>query len=83
MVSGIRPIEVKVGEISMIAVTKIEGHVCARCYGPAQASQNNPRRTDWCMICGHRADGVKMMGKIGQWGRIYVDTQEAGRREIS
>ena len=42
---------------------KLMGHVCFYCYHKSDQSgmrsKENPARTDWCAICGHRGEGIK------------------------
>jgi hypothetical protein len=39
-----------------------EGHICSTCqvrHGIRQSpTPDNPRKTDWCVICKHRAEGI-------------------------
>lgn len=40
----------------------VYGHVCNYCYkqaDPAKPTKDNPLRTDFCMVCGHRGEGLK------------------------
>jgi len=47
-------------------------HVCTSCCHPLSCSPDNPRRTDWCAICGHRSEGQKRMTTEGKWGSVVV-----------
>ena len=49
------------------------GHVCNLCRGIAgQQSKENPRRTDWCVKCGHRGEGIRKILKRLGWGQLRV-----------
>ncbi len=53
----------------------MEGHVCNYCVPKSKASPANPRRTDFCVICNHRMEGVRLPVKKGIGGAIVlVDT---------
>ena len=34
-------------------------HVCFYCHKGGDQTPKNPSRTDWCVMCGHRAEGIK------------------------
>jgi len=53
----------KVGEI-------VSGHFCINCLqyvNKAEASPENPYKTDWCICCGHRANGLTSTALVGEW----------------
>lgn len=56
-------------------------HCCGECIYHAVASDTgwgrfaspaNPRRTDWCAVCGGRAEGVKMAVHRYKWGGFRI-----------
>ena len=54
---------------------KISGHCCYRCQPSADKiifSEKNKAKTDFCFICGHRAEGGNTTAVIdhNEWGRI-------------
>jgi hypothetical protein len=51
---------------------RVVRHVCTSCCNPLSCSPENPRRTDWCAICGHRSEGQKRITTEGKWGSIVV-----------
>jgi hypothetical protein len=51
-------------------------HVCTSCCHPLSCSPDNPRRTDWCVICGHRSEGQKRMTTESKWGSVVVVSNE-------
>ena len=49
------------------------GHVCNCCHGVnGEQTQENPMRTDWCVKCGHRGEGIKRAMKQLEWGQLRV-----------
>ena len=54
----------------------VVGHVCHSCmeYVDKPTKENNPRITDWCMICHHRGEGYRTTGKVADWFRIIPTT---------
>lgn len=48
----------------------VRGHFCFNCLScvdEAHRSKNNPAKTDWCICCGHRAEGLNSTGLVGDW----------------
>jgi hypothetical protein len=50
----------------------IVGHVCYRCHAGFDQTPDNPARTDFCEICGHRGEGIKRTMAKGDWGILHV-----------
>ena len=50
----------------------ILGHVCHSCkeFADKPVMENNPRCTDWCMVCHHRGEGYDATAKVTDWFRI-------------
>lgn len=56
-------------------------HVCGYCLAHYTGKDggwgrfittDNPSKTDWCAICGHRGEGVKMPGYLNEWKLFRV-----------
>ena len=57
--------------------TVVKGHFCYDCLktvDDADASKDNPYRTDFCLKCGHRKEGLISTGQVGDWGMIGKNT---------
>jgi len=50
----------------------IVGHVCFYCHKGFDQTPDNPSRTDFCVKCGHRGEGIKRTMTKGDWGILYV-----------
>lgn len=53
-----------------IRVEHLVGHVCFYCCKGADQTANNPSRTTFCDVCGHRGEGIQRELKRGAWGSI-------------
>ena len=63
----------------------VKGHFCYACLKAVdsqKASPSNPRRTDWCLRCGHRGEGLQSSALagdglvLGPTKAILTDKQE-------
>jgi len=48
----------------------VKGHFCISCLKYVDhtiASENNPYKTDWCIRCSHRQEGLNSTGQVGRW----------------
>ena len=50
----------------------MNGHICFRCFHRFDQTQDNPAKTDWCVKCGHRSEGIKRGYVIGDWLICHV-----------
>ena len=48
------------------------GHVCFYCHPVFDQTKDNPSRTDFCVKCGHRGEGVKRTLEKRDWGILHV-----------
>jgi hypothetical protein len=75
-----------------VALDRLVRHCCGSCIYHATgsgggwgrfASPTNPRKTDWCVVCDHLAEGVQMAVHRYKWGgfRILPNDQEEPRHE--
>ena len=67
---------VVVGELSggwdYDKVKAIVGHVCFYCHHVFDQTKDNPSRTDFCVKCGHRGEGIKRTLEKRDWGILHV-----------
>jgi hypothetical protein len=62
----------------------VAGHVCWSCMSRvdhATRSPDNPARTDVCMVCNHRGEGVRSTAQAGAWGIMGPTTKAALAKE--
>ena len=48
----------------------VRGHFCFDCLkyvDNAERSETNIAKTDWCMKCKHRSEGINSTAKVGDW----------------
>lgn len=50
----------------------IAGHVCFYCHHVFDQTKDNPSRTDFCVKCGHRGEGIKRALEKRDWGILNV-----------
>ena len=50
----------------------IVGHVCFYCHHSFDQTKDNPSRTDFCVKCGHRGEGIKRTLEKRDWGILHV-----------
>lgn len=64
-----------------VAQERFVRHVCGSCIYRATgedggwmrfASHENPRKTEWCALCNHRAEGVDMPVYRHKWGGFRI-----------
>jgi len=69
-----------------VALDRLVRHCCGSCIYHATGSgggwgrfvsPTNPRKTDWCVVCDNRAEGVQMEVYRYKWGgfRILPNTK--------
>ena len=60
----------------------VKGHFCYEClrwmHMVLSPTKDNPRKTDWCIACNHRREGLNASGIIGDW----LITHPAGNPEL-
>ena len=63
-------------------VKAIVGHVCFYCHHVFDQTKDNPSRTDFCVKCGHRGEGIKRTLEKRDWGILHVvpNAEAHGRR---
>ena len=47
-------------------------HVCFYCHHSFDQTKDNPARTDFCAMCGHRGEGIRRRLIKGRWGALHV-----------
>ena len=52
------------------------GHVCFYCHHVFDQTKDNPSRTDFCVKCGHRGEGIKRTLEKRDWGILHVVPNE-------
>lgn len=55
-----------------VDVPRLVGHVCFYCHSQPRQTADNPSRTDWCMKCGHRGEGVQRAMEKREWGVLHI-----------
>ena len=65
----------------VVGVPRIVRHCCGSCIYHVTgheggwgrfASPENPRKTEWCVVCDHRAEGVNMPVYRHKWGGFRI-----------
>ena len=55
----------------------INGHFCFRCLkrvDQATRSKDNPAKTEFCVCCGHRMEGLNSSALVGEWLNLEKST---------
>ena len=48
------------------------GHVCFYCHHGLDQTKDNPAKTEFCVMCGHRGEGIKRKLEKRDWGILHV-----------
>jgi len=62
----------KKGNMKGDTLKAIVGHVCFYCHHSFDQTKDNPSRTDFCVKCGHRGEGIKRTLEKRDWGILHV-----------
>ena len=62
-----------------LATKAMKGHVCFYCHPSQSQTPDNPVRTDFCALCGHRGDGI--MQRIKYSASHYIWQAQQRRQE--
>ena len=59
----------------MVEMNIEKSHACFYCCSGFDQTPGNPARTDWCIKCGHRGEGIMRTVKRGAWNIPYFETE--------